>query len=230
MIIDFFSIIGTAWTFYNNLGKIKKFFKIFGLTKDYIQLKIKNPEVFLSLEKIYFVENLSEELMEKLGDKILTDIETSNGIEAGKNKISFELSKSHINFSIEHKKISIPGEKQLLVILKTDTKLYYPFNQKSILKKLQNDFYEMSELISSVYNFDKSNEVINLELNIEGMNKEDKFTYLIDKAEVIYKNKKLQINTTHLGDNYPLIIASILLWNLRFPDVKFLKTKNQIVE
>ena len=215
-----------TWNTYDKINFIKKVWKSFGVTKDYFVLKYKNPEIFVSFEKIYFVENPSREAMEKIGNRILTDLKTSNGVKSIEEGFEFELIESHINYSIQEKEIDVPSNKQNIVTLKTDTKLYYPFRQKIILNKMQNDFYKISEIISGAYNFNKSNEIIKIELSIEGIKPDIKYKEVTNDSEIIYKNKRLQINTSSRGENHPLIIGAIILLYLRFPEMKFVNKSN----
>ena len=226
--VEIFSVLGIAWDVFDNLGFLKKAWKGLGLTKDYFILKWKNPEVFVSLEKIYFIETNKKDCLEIIEDKILTGLKTENGVKSEKEGISFEMSNSHLVFSITEKEIDTPGNKHKIVVLKTETRLYYPFKEKAIIKRLQSDFYNLCEIISSCYNFNKANEIIKLKLNIEDVDSKSQYSYNIEDSEIIYRNKEIQINTRHNGDNYPLIIASILLWHLRYPEAKFVKTKNYL--
>jgi len=226
--VEIFSILEVVWNIYDNLGFLSKVWKSFGLTKDYFILKWKNPEVFISLEKIYFVEKSKKDCLELIEDKVLTNLKTENGIEAKNDGISFEMSNSHLGFSISEKEIDTPGNKHKIVVLKTETRLYYPFREKSIIRRLQSDFYSISEIISSCYNFNKSNEIIKLKLNIENNDNKTQYSYNIEDSEVIYQNKEIQINTKHGKDSYSLILASILLWHLKFKESKFVKTINHL--
>lgn len=229
MNLSVMSIIKTSMSAYRSANSIKKLYLSLGLYKDYLKLKWINPEVFVSFEKLFILKDDSSVSLDKLQQEILSKLNLKSGVEKVRDKLLFESNNTHVKYELKMSLVDTPEDEHRVISIISDSKLYFPFKNKSILNYLVNEVNKLSEIVSSFNNYKRINEIIKLKLNIENIDEKTLYKYSLEESKVTYNKGKIQINSKHRENRYSLIVSSIVLLYLRFPKMKFKRKKGDLI-
>lgn len=194
-----------VWEVYDNLGTLKRIFKVLKAIKDNIYLYLKNPEVVLSASKVYVLKDIPSLSINELYEKISKEIEVISP-RFTKEFVIFDSKVSDITFEIKLDK----STKHIL--LESKNYIFFPFRNSYRIKKLKEDLRKIGAIIIENTQTKLKNELLTCKIKIENVKNKDKIEFLFDECIIITKNNVLQINNTENKEYEVLIKAVVSEW------------------
>jgi hypothetical protein len=206
--IEIFTAVFTFWNYVEATTIIKKIWMVSSKYFNFIQWYIKNPEVQIKYVKVITKKKSKDPIGHIYQNLVDHNKKFGDGFIKDKYQLNFELIDSKLNYRIILDELNNQKEN-----IKIETKYmpFYPLRKFKKLNGITNEFNSLYEIISNPFKIYHANSVIRVEIEVETDNKElKKFEKL--GAEIIFKNKKIQINNFHGTEQGEFLLFFVMKW------------------
>ena len=169
----------------------------------------KNPEVKLKYSTIISTKTNDSTINKIHNTLINNDITFTDDFEKSRTKLNFEIQESKLSYIIQIHQVDETKHK---LYFETKYFPYYPFRKYKKLNEITTEYNQIYELISQPFNINYTDKIILVEMTTIDNNNSETKTFNKLKAEIVFKNNKIQVSNYQGTEHGDFLLYFIIKW------------------